>query len=121
MRISDWSSDVCSSDLLGELGPHLLDFFAQFLQHRLDIGPVEAHRGGTLLQLGGALPLGQTTRDAGQRAVLVAFARAFGTLVLFPSEGLRIGIGDRRLTRSDEHTSELQSLMRISSAVFCSN
>src|SRR3546814_20445239 len=56
MRISDWSSDVCSSDL-------------------------------------------QTTRDAGQRAVIVAFARAFGTLVLFPSEGLRIGIGDRRLTQ----------------------
>src|SRR3546814_5924527 len=61
MRISDWSSDVCSSDL-------------------------------------------QTTRDAGQRAVIVAFARAFGTLVLFPSEGLRIGIGDRRLTKHVQMT-----------------
>src|SRR3546814_5023900 len=36
-----------------------------------------------------------------------------------PSSGAEAGAGDRICRRSEEHTSELQSLMRISYAVFC--
>src|SRR3546814_4673994 len=70
MRISDWSSDVCSSDL-GDLG----------IDMRLD------HQYRALLPFG----------------------------VEYADHGCHLHPG----TRSEEHTSELQSLMRISYAVFC--
>src|SRR3546814_8106007 len=88
MRISDWSSDVCSSDL-----PDLLH----------DLG-VDA--GGRAQQI-------DRFDDVGAKAEL---------LVLHVSEALFEQIrphADPRTVRSEEHTSELQSLMRISYAVFC--
>src|SRR3546814_7777169 len=39
--------------------------------------------------------------------------------LLEPLEQIRVGWNRRRRSRSEEHTSELQSLMRISYAVFC--
>src|SRR3546814_7680126 len=36
-----------------------------------------------------------------------------------PRKGMKAGIANKSATRSEEHTSELQSLMRISYAVFC--
>src|SRR3546814_3614806 len=47
-----------------------------------------------------------------------AFAGSFLTMSLFATAGLFI-LNRRRAVRSEEHTSELQSLMRISYAVFC--
>src|SRR3546814_10622233 len=103
MRISDWSSDVCSSDLWGSKG------------------------------LGG-FNRGDLAEDLGDdqiRAVLGLFG---SDMVAYapPSRAAGIGIDrtgltgisdlERRYTRfyrSEEHTSELQSLMRISYAVFC--
>src|SRR3546814_4158445 len=106
MRISDWSSDVCSSDLLGTvtalelaephsdylsaLGPTLLRFF-------LDRG--------VLLR-----PLGNT--------IYVMPPYCIDDADLDLVYGLITEVGDR-FGRSEEHTSELQSLMRISYAVFC--
>src|SRR3546814_1429683 len=95
MRISDWSSDVCSSDLAGEpaLGGQPL------VEPGRDRGAV-----GQQLAKGGG-------RDQVAQAVAggaVAQARASGHD--------RPGADD---VRSEEHTSELQSLMRISYAVFC--
>src|SRR3546814_3602136 len=81
MRISDWSSDVCSSDLL-EGARHLLDQALKLLER------VVGHLGAVGTEL--------------QRQFVQAVARA-----------------SRRMRRSEEHTSELQSLMRISYAVFC--
>src|SRR3546814_3087430 len=98
MRISDWSSDVCSSDL------HLRD---------LDIGIGEArrleHPGIIGRQFGHlAAPLDGRDRDAVDQDLL-RHRRIGGP-----------GVGGRRgEQRSEEHTSELQSLMRISYAVFC--
>src|SRR3546814_3547500 len=95
MRISDWSSDVCSSDLglprerrasalsasqlgfLGRLSRRTWAFFEDFVtdaDHWLPPDNIQEHP-----------------------SLLVA----------------------RRTSRSEEHTSELQSLMRISYAVFC--
>src|SRR3546814_9732345 len=69
MRISDWSSDVCSSDLI-------------------DVASLDPHHAKVLLALAQ-----HKCANASE-----AECRAF---------------------RSEEHTSELQSLMRISYAVFC--
>src|SRR3546814_10217215 len=96
MRISDWSSDVCSSDLSGAV---------------LSSAAFEA-----------ALP------GVGHYVIAVALAIFAFTTILgwsYLSErcweflvGVR-AILPFRIIRSEEHTSELQSLMRISYAVFC--
>src|SRR3546814_9343214 len=107
MRISDWSSDVCSSDLIrggrhaegrGGIAGHAGQVRES---HRDGVAHVRTHE--VVLGLGssgGTIEQGRTV-EAG---------------------GLRDG-GDFRpqFLRSEEHTSELQSLMRISYAVFCLN
>src|SRR3546814_3897954 len=84
LRISDWSSDVCSSDL-----------------------------NAAALIVGHNHPSGSAEPSAADRAVT---ARLKQSLALVDVRLLdHFVIGDR----SEEHTSELQSLMRISYAVFC--
>src|SRR3546814_2280796 len=94
MRISDWSSDVCSSDLA--FGPEVGGF-----------------RGMILRQPENAVELDQ------RRARIAPLDDEIGELrdqrAVDPPGDDRAG--DER--RSEEHTSELQSLMRISYAVFC--
>src|SRR3546814_4791230 len=131
MRISDWSSDVCSSDLgrrrtaraarqlrligaaamfdaIGEAGVHR---FAAEMEIRL---ARMAHR-----------PFADALRQVQQRRLARNVRAGLGG-----NQAARRGRGDRRLLvarpltqeaarRSEEHTSELQSLMRISYAVFC--
>src|SRR3546814_7256813 len=120
-RISDWISDVCSSDLdvdlaVLELGDHAL---ARLLLHvAVQRGGVEAacrQLVGQLDRLGlGAhedqhAVEGFRLEDAGQRVELV---HAGDQPVALADIGRGRG-------RSEEHTSVLQSLMRISYAVFC--
>src|SRR3546814_3112497 len=97
MRISDWSSDVCSSDL-----------------------PIEEGRSAVQ-----AREVGGKQRDIGAGVhaaqMIIRFDADFIVGHLLRSEGrLRANdpVGGRDY-RSEEHTSELQSLMRISYAVFC--
>src|SRR3546814_8555837 len=89
MRISDWSSDVCSSDL----PPRRQE------QHRRSHGD----RQRAFVPSGGV-----DGAEAGR-------ADQAGDRAFRPRRGPARG----RLGRSEEHTSELQSLMRIASAVFC--
>src|SRR3546814_4414821 len=119
MRISDWSSDVCSSDLpdLEIIGLPLL--------------PVE--RGYSLRSDGGASGGAggrRRRRDAfrrcpgapsGPRARLHAPLRRRAGPSQGAAERARQSAerAPRRGGRSEEHTSELQSLMRSSYAVFC--
>src|SRR3546814_1117202 len=95
MRISDWSSDVCSSDL-----------FAQCL---VEAGMVGLAGGvaGWLLTLAGLWLVRQQPAAYADLAHLdlPMFLATFALAVA--------------VSRSEEHTSELQSLMRISYAVFC--
>src|SRR3546814_7151193 len=113
MRISDWSSDVCSSDL--------------------DRSPCGTGTSAKLacLAADGKLAPGQIWRQAiiigsefeasyvreGETIIPTLHGRAHisaqGTLILQDDDPFR--------WRSEEHTSELQSLMRISYAVFCLN
>src|SRR3546814_6076637 len=98
MRISDWSSDVCSSDLWGGIvAPEDFNPFAWQLPREL----TEEE-----LRLQGAIP-GQETKK-GDNILNGGQVDRFGA---------RMRPGD--VIRSEEHTSELQSLMRISYAVFC--
>src|SRR3546814_4231641 len=111
MRISDWSSDVCSSDLGVDAGTReRLDRFADALglafQVRDDLLDVE----------GDSATLGKTAgKDAEQDKA--TFPALIG--VQASHERLRALGQAMDQARSEEHTSELQSLMRISYAVFC--
>src|SRR3546814_5317178 len=110
MRISDWSSDVCSSDLLG--------------QHRPDLRVAEAeprrlrahtrHSAGDAPGPPGSVRLRAPAADVQGPAPDPVRRPALGAGQAGPAAA-----GDRKAHRSEEHTSELQSLMRISYAVFC--
>src|SRR3546814_1914634 len=119
MRISDWSSDVCSSDLARRHLPHLGCRWPAHQQDRFggasDPRP-DRHRG--------RLPERPLAAQE-PRPGLVHAARPPLRARIAEARGGGPGRGrleDRyRLgsPRSEEHTSELQSLMRISYAVFC--
>src|SRR3546814_8390957 len=108
MRISDWSSDVCSSDLLylirrriekKVVAAQINDFYICSLSCRSII-----YKGLFLAEsLSVFYPDLQDERFESRVAI---FHQRYSTNT-FPQ------------WRSEEHTSELQSLMRISSAVFC--
>src|SRR3546814_4241635 len=95
MRISDWSSDVCSSDL--ELAG--LDGGADAVEHER-----RASRAGAVAGGSGGLEA-RHYRGGGVREADAVELDATGRI--------------HQVDRSEEHTSELQSLMRISYAVFC--
>src|SRR3546814_1921117 len=142
MRISDWSSDVCSSDLVEGLGrTHWLvgaDGAKSRVAARTGLGRVrdflygiEHEYVGARLDEPDALHcfLGRKLAPgyigwAAQGPTGVQAGLAFrhrpsrtGTPDI---DGLLRRVGARLgLPRSEEHTSELQSLMRISYAVFC--
>src|SRR3546814_6248050 len=100
MRISDWSSDVCSSDLPEQFERDLrrIDFHdVARARHgeRREGGLAEEMRGDAFVALGiSRRPIVEPHPRVVQRDKILAI-------------------------RSEQHTSELQSLMRISYAVFC--
>src|SRR3546814_9012763 len=95
MRISDWSSDVCSSDLLV--------CWLSATIHEGENGACEP---------GGMPAAAESKYDEGTKMSPFKVVENFKLkrdLVTFLQNSVR----------SEEHTSELQSLMRISYAVFC--
>src|SRR3546814_1508309 len=120
MRISDWSSDVCSSDL----APSLQERLQPLLQ---GAGRYDFHQ----LPGGGAQRRhalrGESRLGSEYVATFELFDLPVASVQPFHLGGVhrerRPGLLVRRIfqrdERSEEHTSELQSLMRISYAVFC--
>src|SRR3546814_2655254 len=109
MRISDWSSDVCSSDLKINTAPAGSD--------AVQFGWVREH----LRVLSANTPteaIGEYGRM--QRAGKLSDAQRYGLAYahLLAGHGAEAA-KELAPLRSEEHTSELQSLMRISYAVFC--
>src|SRR3546814_1604098 len=105
MRISDWSSDVCSSDLNG--------YFQQTVAHGLSnalVGKIAVFH----IQLRQQCPVALTPFPK----MLVVDRFQLGRNMYVPVVDQAIGLGSQPGGRSEEHTSELQSLMRISYAVF---
>src|SRR3546814_9535187 len=138
MRISDWSSDVCSSDLRLELiaNGRVADY-ARRIEHpggardeHAAAGPeghaqCAQHRQPVILREHGAEPARRRAQDrdmAPAEHPRDIARRACGPVNrVLEHAGYPVVIFGRRENhaRSDEHTSELQSLMRISYAVFC--
>src|SRR3546814_7351795 len=120
MRISDWSSDVCSSDLCAfrdarviiAIGNHGITFElvargCRVVENRAAGGVATKQRAlRTFQHLHGAEIIGRDARTHGGR----------GNLGKIADDGCGAVACQ---CRSEEHTSELQSLMRISYAVFC--
>src|SRR3546814_2193900 len=156
MRISDWSSDVCSSDLL--VANQQFDIGLATRAHEVagmsastflrSVGACILPPGHRLADLAYIEPAdlagepfislmhGDRTRrrvdrifeDAGVKRDLVVETQyaithcnlvtlGVGCSIVNPANA--IGFVSQGLVRSEEHTSELQSLMRISYAVFC--
>src|SRR3546814_10350949 len=158
MRISDWSSDVCSSDLIGvtESRFPVREQWKPDLSHpamavNLDacincnlcvracrevqvndvIGMAFRNHGAKVI-FDFDDPMGQSTCVACGECVQACPTGALMEANLLDDRGTRTQFADRTVdslcpfcgvgcqtTRSEEHTSELQSLMRISYAVFC--
>src|SRR3546814_4174458 len=113
MRISDWSSDVCSSDLLAVGVLH--EGRAEFARVVALAGPFDLdHVGAEVAQ---DLRAGRAREDAGKIEDADTVERA-RHVYFNPENRLRVR-SCAFSARSEEHTSELQSLMRISYAVFC--
>src|SRR3546814_7565822 len=117
MRISDWSSDVCSSDLkaLARCRAHVQQVGARGEgEGQFDLvlrPPAVAPR---LILVDDEAAADRKIHALGQN-LAVGVARGEG-------EGIaveRLALLHLKMQRSEEHTSELQSLMRISYAVFC--
>src|SRR3546814_2125149 len=114
MRISDWSSDVCSSDLF-------------FRLPRRSGRPIvcERVRASGEVAMAGMLQIltymfGFYFVIKGLEFFMIAAASPRQSRAgLFIFAGLCLAAFVAAALRSEEHTSELQSLMRISYAVFC--
>src|SRR3546814_3585265 len=117
MRISDWSSDVCSSDLLDkdritlsvtspENGTAAEELAAGYDSEAMEIGFNARYLSNILGQVDGD-SVELHLADANAPTLIRESEKSPALYVLMP------------MRRSEEHTSELQSLMRISYAVFC--
>src|SRR3546814_8237612 len=106
-RVSECSSDVCSSDLpVNLLYPFDVDV----------AGPREA--GSAAEHLLEILEAGLVGAADGRHCIVLR--RPFGLELARPLDSAALAAsGIAHFERSEEHTSELQSLMRISYAVFC--
>src|SRR3546814_10890668 len=121
MRISDWSSDVCSSDLVrlaNDVRPPAVEgvqhrrqpheenpFSPRIIVHPADAAGSQSERAERSDQRPGA----------GRKNMIIVVLGTSNRLIplsLLPGRALLAG-------RSEENTSELQSLMRLSYAVFC--
>src|SRR3546814_9267381 len=153
MRISDWSSDVCSSDL-----PFASEGQRETIRDELNLNdpiPVQYVRWlgdfvtgdfGNFYTVSGSRPVGDPISDALPVSFqLLLYAQVLALLIAIPlgvlaayRAGTKVDKATSSLAfamlalpnfvlalvlayyiRSEEHTSELQSLMRISYAVFC--
>src|SRR3546814_9661663 len=130
MRISDWSSDVCSSDLIMTPDPETLpgsmpvaeaaQFFAEGSVHRSY--PVIDEQGRLIglvsrtdalrWRIEGTLPDASLAEHISDASLPTAYPET--PCALIADMMVESGIGRVPIVRSEEHTSELQSLMRIS-------
>src|SRR3546814_9998300 len=126
MRISDWSSDVCSSDLINVLFRNWNAFKATGVssvtspytfygsmglsapRHFGGVKPSTSPSDPIIVSFGTGGNSGMLTNPVFVRGICGDDTPAIGT-----------SNDEQYRARSEEHTSELQSLMRISYAVFC--
>src|SRR3546814_4530303 len=133
MRMSDWSSDVCSSDLDGRrqrhaAGPHNAADGGSQIQFPMRAHHDQGKKSQAAYQVDGGqyvlarddvgqAPKHQSAENGGKTDQTYAegASHVIKTVVHKHGDAVR---AQQIHARSEEHTSELQSLMRISSAVF---
>src|SRR3546814_4160565 len=133
MRISDWSSDVCSSDLLASQIEKIA-FLKELGAESLNLGISALYLKSLARQMLYRKPATLRRMRSERKHLEIA---CFLRLLLLRLTDIGLGMIDYRIAdlwrqarwraedalaeelRSEEHTSELQSLMRISYAVFC--
>src|SRR3546814_9163050 len=116
MRISDWSSDVCSSDLfegvIGNLNRRLLQTESAWMREELSkyhaAQPCEVCHGARLKPE--ALAVKVAMRDISS----VTCLSVVDALAFFQAPPADLTAPQNEIASSEEHTSELQSLIRIS-------
>src|SRR3546814_4009571 len=132
MRISDWSSDVCSSDLLtremiGHMVNNLISESSDLIERSGVQSPEDVREAGrALIAFSPAMLRAEHQMKAFLRAhmyrhpAVLELTNAAQSVVGTLAEAY-LAAPERMPEewRSEEHTSELQSLMRISYAVFC--
>src|SRR3546814_7659275 len=116
MRISDWSSDVCSSDLSGIILISLFGAESDCMEYELDDHTPRTCPDARLSQrIGGAklcaAPAAGQRRPDRRKGISHPSRTGDGAPFLAERAG--------PARRSEKHTSEIQSLMRSSYAVFC--
>src|SRR3546814_9530526 len=123
MRISDWSSDVCSSDLTAiDLAPSCTRRPTTVLTWSA-FTDVNSWPVASVLAL--ISPRIRRSTSGGARSIFRSYRSYFRSFpISVTSEKPSVATSPvehpcRSIRRSEEHTSELQSLMRISYAVFC--
>src|SRR3546814_1458161 len=119
MRISVWSSDVCSSDLALARGEMFLQYQPKLHLRRQQVAGAEAlvrwqHPTRGLILPGDFIEVAEEAREIGP-LTLWTLRQVIEDQQRLARHGHDIVLS----IRSEEHTSELQSLMRISYAVFC--
>src|SRR3546814_4628571 len=134
MRISDWSSDVCSSDLHEKYGIGRIEKERHIGEQALDGGITpcrderdEQHERERASEFGqsehgltnGARGGGEDRQDQHQREQICDLIDRPTPAEEMTAEGAIVAASGVDRERSDEHRSELHSLMRISYAVFC--
>src|SRR3546814_2442861 len=117
MRISDWSSDVCSSDLEAQLESEWSDGLPIVPPTPAAVEKFIHCSGRDAADFLGEFPPRQTrvtVKDVAVNAIMAGCKPQYAPTVIALTRALM----DEEY-RSEEHTSELQSLMRSSYAVFC--
>src|SRR3546814_10851050 len=120
LRISDWSADVCSSDLTADTKLIWVETPTNPMLKLVDLSAIAAiaHRHHIVAAADNtfASPCLQRPLEHGFDVVMhsaTKYISGHSDMV-----GGMLVVGDNAGLRSEEHTSELQSLMRISYAVF---
>src|SRR3546814_6826717 len=113
MRISDWSSDVCSSDLALFALPDRQQAETRALIDRIALARAPLRLGERVIrfdapQVMGVLNMTPDSFSDGGKHLNDPSAATDAAFAMYEAGA-----------RSEEHTSELQSIMRISYAVFC--
>src|SRR3546814_2013898 len=119
MRISDWSSDVCSSDLDARRRRADEGIGAEGLSLQRQLGPRAPRRYRPRERAWARLLRAAGRRTAEERHRTAAAASPLGLARGARRQGRVAQPRQCGLVRSEEHTSEIQSLMRISSVASC--
>src|SRR3546814_1730741 len=113
MRISDWSSDVCSSDLAM---PQISGAIVGMTLVLTTVFVPLAFMSGSVGVIYRQFSVAMAVSILFSALLALTFTPALCATILKP---IPKGHHESKKGRSEEHTSELQSLMRNSSAVFC--